>query len=166
MATCSAVSVSSATGRMAARVASRESTTASAIPASASAAERPAQRAERVVDLGQRPRDEDRQAVGRRGDVHAHVGAFDLAIGEERRALALRDRSQLRVVVERRGQRRPSSPARRRTRVNDGRLAGQQHAVAGGRRPRDAAARTAASCSTWLRSESSTWSRSVSRTIQ
>ncbi len=48
-------------------------------------AERPAQRAERAVDLGQRPRGDDRGPVRAAAHVHAHVHVADLTVGVERR---------------------------------------------------------------------------------
>jgi hypothetical protein len=95
--------------------------------------EGPAQRPERRVDLAQRARDEDAKVVRTAADEHAHAVALDLAVGDERGALALRDLLQLALVSERRrrmpvaGDRRPVGEARDAHQRR--RLAVEQHRV-------------------------------------
>ena len=176
-ATCSAVSVSSVTGRIAVRVASRERKTASAIPASAStpSAQRRVPSAWSTSVSGRAAKTaRPSPTVSKR--TRTRVPSI-VAVGEERLALVARDRLELRVALQVVGQRRAHALGAQDP-DEHGRLFGQQHAVVGHghdlaaaglpghdlvgghRRPLIVRFRT------WESSELSIWSRSVSRTIQ
>ena len=63
-------------------------------------AEAEAEVRERVVDLGQGPRELHRQAGSGLARVDAHAGAVDLLVGEERPALAVAHRLHLAGIAE------------------------------------------------------------------